>query len=178
MDIEIRSATVRDVKAIHRLLNEYATQRLLLPRSLNELYEGVRDFFVAAEGERILGCCALEVAWENLAEVKCLAVASECQGRGVGRQLVERALADSAALGITAVFCLTYQVEFFTRLGFVVIDRERLPHKVWGDCLHCPKFPDCDETAMVFWANGEQDLGGNGQLGVPPLTPRVAPAAG
>jgi len=172
-EVALRPATVRDVKGIHRLLNHYASQGLLLPRSLNELYEGVRDFVVAVTDEGVLvGCCALQVSWENLAEVKCLAVDEDRRGQGLGRQLMERCLEDAAELGLTTVFCLTYQVEFFARLGFVVVDRKRLPHKVWGECVHCPKFPDCDETAMVYWVDGEPVA--EGTIGGPPMTPGSA----
>lgn len=165
----IRPAAVRDIRGIHRLLNHYAREGLLLPRSLNELYESVRDFVVAAADDAVVGCCALHVSWEDLAEVKCLAVAESHRGSGLGRRLVEQCLTQAAALGIDTVFCLTYQVEFFARLGFVVVDSKRLPHKVWGECVHCPRFPDCDETAMAFWTTGEPRA--DGMLGGPELSP-------
>ena len=177
MNIEIRPATVRDVRDIHRLVNEYAQGGLLLGRSLNELYEGVRDLLVAVSDGVVIGCCALKVCWEDLAEVQSLAVDRAYHGHGLGRRLVETALRRAAELGIDTVFALTYQTEFFARCGFVIIDRERLPHKVWGQCVHCPKFPDCDESAMVYWAHGEPVANTAEKLGVPPLTPRVAPAS-
>jgi len=175
--LDIRPATVHDIRDIHRLLNDCARKGELLPRSLNELYEGVRDFFVAESDAGVVGCSALQVSWENLAEVKCLAVGESCRGQGVGRKLVERCLQSAAALGIDTIFCLTYQPEFFRKLGFEVVDRSRLPHKVWGECVHCPKFPDCDETAMVHWAAGPPDAADASTIGVPPLTPAVAPPA-
>lgn len=146
----IRKARLTDVKAIHGLVNAYALEGQLLPRSLTELYECVRDFFVWDEDGRIIGVCGLHVAWEDLAEVRSLAVDSSSKGRGIGRALVERCLEEARELAIPRIFALTYQERFFSNLGFVEVDKQTLPQKIWADCLKCVKFPDCDETAMII----------------------------
>ena len=150
--IYVRKARIQDVRTIHALLMDCSRQGLLLPRSYNQLYSHLRDYFVLAQdqGGGILGCCALSIAWEDLAEVRSLAVAPECRGQGWGRRLVEACLSDAITLGIYRVFTLTYQASFFERFGFQVVSKDNLPQKVWADCLHCPKFPDCDETAMAI----------------------------
>lgn len=149
--IYVRKARIQDVRTIHALLMDCSKQGLLLPRSYNQLYSHLRDFFVLAQTKGpILGCCALSIAWEDLAEVRSLAVAQECRGQGWGRRLVEACLSDAITLGIYRVFTLTYQAVFFERLGFQIVSKDNLPQKVWADCLHCPKFPDCDETAMAI----------------------------
>ncbi len=146
----IRKARLTDVKAIHALVNGYALEGQLLPRSLNELYECIRDFYVWEEDGRIVGVCGLHVAWEDLAEVRSLAVAEPAAGRGIGRALVERCLDEARELAIPRVFALTYQEAFFSKLGFTEVDKQTLPQKIWADCLKCVKFPDCDETAMML----------------------------
>ncbi|MFO7784922.1 MAG: N-acetyltransferase [Thermodesulfobacteriota bacterium] len=148
----LRKAVIRDVKPIHRLLYGFAEQGLLLARSLSELYDHLRDFYVLEDENRpdwMVGACALGVCWDDLAEIRSLAVAEECQGMGYGRRLVEACLEEARALGIHSVFALTYVDPFFRRLGFVEVEKSVLPHKVWADCLKCAKFPDCDETAMT-----------------------------
>ena len=127
-------------------------QELLLPRSYSDLYSHLRDYYVIArdQGPGIFGCCALSIVWENLAEVRSLAIVSDLRGQGWGRKLVESCLSEAITLGIFSVFTLTYQVAFFARLGFVEISKDVLPQKVWADCLRCPKFPDCDETALLM----------------------------
>ena len=152
MDVLIRKARVQDVKRIHGLLLDSSHTGLLIPRSLSDLYGRLRDFTVAdaQDGGEILGCCALAIAWEDIAEIRSLAVAQEHHRRGVGQKLVETCLSEAVALGIYKVFTLTYQTRFFARLGFVEVTKDVLPQKVWSDCIHCPKFPDCDETAMVL----------------------------
>jgi len=149
----IRKAVIRDIKPIHKLLGYYADQGLLLPRSLSELYDHLRDFFIIEEtGQEpsIIGACALGICWEDLAEIRSLAVAEGQQGRGFGSQLVETCLKDAVSLELKNVFTLSYVPDFFSRLGFREVEKSRLPHKVWADCLKCPKFPDCDETAMII----------------------------
>jgi amino-acid N-acetyltransferase len=151
---QIRKARVQDVKAIHKLLMTCAGGGLLLPRSYNQLYSHLRDFYVLAPVERghgdIMGCCALSISWEDLAEVRSLAVDESMQGRGWGRKLVEACLSEAVTLGLFRVFTLTYQVRFFQHLGFAEVNKEVLPQKVWADCLNCPKFPECDEIAMLL----------------------------
>lgn len=148
---------MEDVKAIYDLLNHYSEKGLLLGRSLSSLYDQLRDFYVCIdkaggpdEKERLAGACAFHICWENLAEIRSLAVRDSHQGRGIGTRLVEACLADADAFGIDQVFTLTYQPTFFKRFGFKPIDKKNLPHKVWSDCVQCPKFPDCNEEAMIW----------------------------
>ena len=149
----IRKAVIGDIKHIHKLVNHYAEQGVLLPRPLSELYDHLRDFNVLAENgetEKILGACALGICWEDLAEIRSLAVIEDRQRHEYGRRLVEACLEEARSLGLRKVFALTYAEGFFSKMGFKVVEKSTLPHKVWGDCLKCPKFPECDETAMVL----------------------------
>lgn len=148
----IRKATMADVKAIYKLLNHFADQGQLLGRSYSSLYDQLRDFqvVVTEDGNDLIGVCALHISWENLAEIRSLAVVEEYQGKGVGRLLVETCLAEAQSFEIKKVFTLTYQPLFFGHLGFQPIDKGELPHKVWSDCINCPKFPDCNEEAMAW----------------------------
>ncbi len=153
--VAYRPARPSDVPALHGLISIFAEQKLMLPRPMPELYDTVRDFILAeAEPGGLMGCVAVHVATDKIAELKALAVAPAAQGRGVGRGLVERSLAEGRALGLERLFCLTYQIEFFTKLGFVRVDRARLPEKVWGECVRCHRFLDCDEVAM--WRRVDQ----------------------
>ncbi|MBW2019483.1 MAG: N-acetyltransferase [Deltaproteobacteria bacterium] len=147
----IRKATIRDVKEIHHLLKKYADRGELLPRALSNLYDDVRDFSVFEEESTgsILGICALHVCWEDLAEIRSLAVCEKHQREGIGSALVTAALAEADDLGIRRVFTLTYRPDFFNRHGFQIIDKAMLPQKVWAECIKCVKFPDCDEIAML-----------------------------
>ncbi len=148
--MNIRKATVSDIKQVHKLINEFAKKETMLPRSLNELYENIRDYFVC-ENERILsGVCALHILWEDLAEIKSLAVKQKEQKKGIGIELINHCISEAKELGINQVFALTYHPEFFLRIGFKEIDKTSLPHKIWGDCLHCSKFPECDEHAVII----------------------------
>lgn len=146
----IRKARFSDIEEIQRLINRYAEEGALLPRSLNELYENIRDFFVWKEKGKLLGCCALHITWKNLAEIKSLAVSRRVRRKGIGNRLLQSALAEAKGLGIKRVFALTNQEKFFKKNGFKKIKKEKLPHKIWGECIKCPKFPDCDEVAMIF----------------------------
>ncbi|MCL0035397.1 N-acetyltransferase [Thermodesulfovibrionales bacterium] len=148
--MKIRRAMVSDIKQIHKLINEFAKKEEMLPRALNELYEGMRDFFIYEEDEIIKGICALRILWEDLAEIRSLAVREECQRSGIGINLVKRCIEEAMELGVYKVFALTYQPEFFKKIGFSEIDKTRLPQKIWGDCLKCPKFPKCDEQAVIM----------------------------
>ena len=166
-DSYIRKAKVQDVKAIHGLLMSAAKKGLLLPRSFNELYGHVRDFYVVADRENgaVQGCSALSVAWEDIAEVRSLAVAEEAQGRGLGKKLLEACMSEALTLGLSKVFTLTYIPDFFRPFGFDEVNKEVLPQKIWADCIHCVKFPECDEIAMLCsWEpEGEAD-GTSGRL--------------
>jgi len=147
----IRKATIKDIKAIHGLLQEYGNRGELLPRPLSKLYDHVRDFsvFVGDETDQPLGCCALQICWENLAEIRSAAVHPDHTGEKIGTKLVKNALDEARQFQIQQVFVLTYRPGFFEKFGFSVIDRSRLPIKIWADCILCVKFPDCDETAMI-----------------------------
>ena len=146
----IRKATITDIKAIHKLLQKYGSKGELLPRPLSELYDHLRDFSVYVDDKnRVIGCCALQFCWENLAEIRSLAVHPDHTRKKIGSKLAEASLCEAKSFNITKVFTLTYRPEFFKKYGFVQIDRSQLPLKIWGDCLLCVKFPDCDETAMM-----------------------------
>jgi amino-acid N-acetyltransferase len=150
----IRNARMDDVKTIHSLLNHFAAKGLLLGRSISSLYDHLRDFIVCAdESGQILGVAALQISWAGLAEIRSLAVDESFQGQGLGAQLVQACLQEAGRLEIERVFTLTYQAGFFRKQGFVDIDKKELPHKIWSDCLNCPKFPDCDEEALVYTLN-------------------------
>jgi len=146
----IRKAKITDVKAIQSLVNQFADSGQMLPRSLNELYEDLRDFHVFEENGSIAGVCALHVSWDGLAEIRSLAVRRDKMKQGIGSDLVKQCLAEAAQLQICRVFVLTYQDAFFRKLGFIDIDKKELPHKIWTDCLNCVKFPDCDESALII----------------------------
>jgi amino-acid N-acetyltransferase len=148
--LKIRKANVKDLKEVQKLINEFARREEMIPRSINELYENVRDFFVCEDKGKICGACALHVLWEDLAEVRSLAVKKEYQRMGIGRKLVKRCLTDAKGMGIGRVFVLTYQPDFFRKQGFSGIDKSALPQKIWGDCVRCPKFPECDEHALIL----------------------------
>ncbi len=146
----IRHARIPDVRDIHQLLLNYAQDGLLLGRSLANIYDSLRDFYVYEENGVILGTGALAICWADLAEVRSLAVAPGQQGKGIGRKIVAKCLDEAVELGLKKVFALTYQPDFFKRLGFYDIDKSELPQKVWGDCINCVKFPDCDEFALAI----------------------------
>jgi len=148
----IRKAYMNEVGQIHRLLSNYAGQGLLLPRSLSEIYDHLRDFFVMEDSSKnsdIIAVCALGICWEDLAEIRSLAVMEACQGKDYGSLMVNRCLEEAASLGVKKVFTLTYVTGFFSKIGFKEIEKAALPHKIWADCFKCPKFPDCDEIAMM-----------------------------
>lgn len=146
----IRKATIADVKDIYTLLRGYAEQGVLLGRSLSDLYDQIRDFFVAVDADsRVLGICGLHICWEDFAEIRSLAVRPDGKCRGIGRALVEACQAEARELGITRLFVLTYVPEFFKKLAFAPVDKAVLPHKVWRDCINCVKFPDCDEESLI-----------------------------
>ncbi len=147
----IRKASARDVSVIHRMLKRHADLGELLPRALSDLYDDVRDFSVFEDkrGGSIVGICALHVCWEDLAEIRSLAVSETRQGEGIGSLLIKAALAEAEDLGIRRVFTLTYRPDFFEKHGFSIVDKATLPQKVWAECVKCVKFPDCDEIAML-----------------------------
>jgi len=147
----VRKAKAVDVIEIQKILQDFAGKGDLLARSLSDLYTSLRDIVVFKdEAGRVAGCCGLHIVWEDLAEIRSLAVLESHQHRGIGRRLVEECISEAKGLGIGRVFTLTYEVGFFERLGFQLVDKNMFPQKVWADCLHCPRFPNCDESALVF----------------------------
>ena len=144
----IRKARIQDAAEIQKLINSFAEKDQMLPRALSAIYENLRDFFVLEKDSRVVGCCALHIAWEDLAEVKSLAITDDTQQQGLGRMLVEACLYEARELGIPTVFALTYVPGFFEKLGFSRIDKGTLPHKIWTECINCPKFPHCGEEAV------------------------------
>lgn len=146
----VDKARISDVAQMHRLINYFADKDEMLARPLSELYENIRDYFVMRQGERVVACAALHVSWLDLAEIKSVAVTEDCQKQGMGRELVDACLREARGLGIPTIFCLTYKPVFFEKFGFSQVDRMELPRKVWTECYRCPKFPDCDEVALVY----------------------------
>ena len=148
--MKVEKARISDIPQIHKLVNFFANKGEMLARSLSELYENIRDFSVVREGDQVIACAALHVFWSDLVEIRAMAVAEDKQDRGAGVLLLEACLNEARGLGVETVFCLTYKPDFFERLGFRQVDKMELPHKIWGECLRCPKFPDCDEIALVY----------------------------
>ena len=147
----IRKAAIKDVKLIHRLLQEYGKKEELLARPLSQLYDHIRDFSVYMDenNNQLIGCCALQFCWEDLAEIRSLAVLPEHLGKNIGTKLAETVLQEAKSFNVKNVFTLTYKPDFFKKFGFVQIERSELPLKIWADCIICIKFPDCDEIAMM-----------------------------
>lgn len=145
----IRKANVSDVPIIKELLDGFSSEGLMLQRSLSELYETVRDFYVYEKDGEVIGCCALHVVWEDLAEIKSTAVDREYWRSNIGSRLLKTCLEDARELGVDRVFALTYVPEFFEFHGFERAEKSELPQKVWGECVKCPKFPDCDEILLI-----------------------------
>jgi len=145
----IRKARIGDVRTIQGLIEGSASKGEMLHRSLSEIYDNMRDFYVFQGNRSLLGTCALHICWENLAEIRSLTVLADERRKGIGSKLVEACLTEAKQLGIGKVFVLTYKPPFFQKFGFGTVDKATLPHKVWSDCLKCVKFPDCDEIAMT-----------------------------
>jgi amino-acid N-acetyltransferase len=147
--VTMRKALIDDVPAMQRLINSYASAGLMLPRSLHSLYEHLRDYTVALEGDELVGCVALHVSWKDLAEVRSLAVAERIQRGGIGAGLVVAAIEEAVAFGVGRVFALTFVPDFFAKRGFHQVDKSELPHKIWQECIHCVHFPDCGEVPLI-----------------------------
>ena len=148
--MKAEKARIADIPQIQKLVNHFAAKGEMLPRALSELYENVRDFYVVRSGEEVIGCAALHVFWLDLAEIRGVAVVEEMQNQGVGAVIIEACVDEARNLGINTIFCLTYRPGFFERFGFYQVDKKELPHKIWAECLRCPKFPDCDEIALIY----------------------------
>jgi len=147
--VSVEKARINDAPRMHELINHFADKGEMLARSLSEIYENIRDYFVVRESEQVIACAALHVSWSDLAEIKSMAVAENKQKQGIGNQLVEACLGEARKLGIATVFCLTYKPVFFEKHGFSQVDKMNLPQKVWTECYRCPKFPNCDEVALT-----------------------------
>jgi amino-acid N-acetyltransferase len=148
--LNIRPARVTDVPSIYELIRVFADQKLMIRRTMAELYESIREFFVAVDDEnRVVGCVALHVFWANLAEIRCLAVADDVHNMGVGRQLVDACWELARELEIQSVFALTHAAGFFERCGYHLIDKSELPTRIWNECVRCPSFPECQEMAFI-----------------------------
>jgi amino-acid N-acetyltransferase len=145
----IRKAKIKDIKQIQGLINCFARQDIMLPRSLNELYENIRDFWVVQENNKVVGCCALHISWDDLAEIKSLAVAKNKQGKGIGTKLIHACINEAKELGAKRIFVLTYKPDYFKKFGFRKIKHSQLPHKIWAECINCCKFPNCQEIALL-----------------------------
>jgi amino-acid N-acetyltransferase len=146
----IEKARIGDVPQIQQLVNKFADKGLMLARPLSEIYENLRDYFVIRQNGQVVGCVALHINWADLAEIKALAVDDPVQKMGFGAQLVAACVTEARVLGIPIVFCLTFQPGFFEKQRFTRVDKMKLPRKVWSECFHCPKFPDCDEVALFY----------------------------
>ncbi|MBN2182829.1 MAG: N-acetyltransferase [Sedimentisphaerales bacterium] len=145
----IRSAKISDARAIHALISCYAEEDRMLFRSLADIYENLQSFAVAEIDDKVVGCCALEIIWADLAEIKSLAISESHKGKGIGRMLVAFALEQAERLGVPRVFALTLEPQFFVKSGFDIVEKDALPMKVWSDCARCPKQQNCDETAVL-----------------------------
>ena len=150
METIIRKAKISDIGTIFELVNDFAKQGLMLPKSQIDLYESIRDFFVVEIDNKVVACGALKVFLDDLAEVRSLATNKDFQKMGLGKMITQKLLDDAKELGIKKVFTLSYQVDFFKKQGFTLIKKEELPQKIWRDCYKCPKFPNCDENALII----------------------------
>jgi amino-acid N-acetyltransferase len=147
--IQLRKARMSDAENIHALINGYATEGLMLPRARNIIYECIREFIIAEEDGEFLGTGALHIIWEDLAEARALAIKKDSRQIGIGRKIVNALIDEARHLEIKRVFALTYQPEFFEKCGFRIVSKDDLPQKVWKECINCPKFPNCDEIALI-----------------------------
>lgn len=146
----IRKAVIDDVTAIHSIIEEFAKRGVMLYRPASDICERIRAFKVYEEGGVILGICALHVCGADMGEIRSLAVKEGSTRRGIGTMLVKACIDEARSLKLSKVFALTYKTAFFRKLGFSVIEKEVLPHKIWSDCVKCEKFPICDETAVII----------------------------
>jgi amino-acid N-acetyltransferase len=154
--MNVRSAKISDAKAMYGLINYYAERDMMLFRSLADIYENLQSFTVAELDGQVVGCCALEIIWSDLAEIKSLAVDNDHTGKGIGKTLVCAALERAHQLGLPRVFALTLKPGFLEKLGFNTVEMDSLPMKVWKDCARCPKQQNCDEIAVVKQLSNNQ----------------------
>jgi len=152
--MQIRNAKLSDVEGMYELVNKYAGEGLMLSRPRSTFYENLRDFIVVeSDAGELVGTGALHIMWVDLAEIRALAVQDNYKMKGIGRQMVEFFLQEAREMGIPGVFTLTYQPGFFMKLGFTVVEKEKMPQKFWKDCINCPKFPNCDEICLEYKLN-------------------------
>ncbi|MGB9641704.1 MAG: N-acetyltransferase [Candidatus Ratteibacteria bacterium] len=150
MKIDIRPAVIDDAYSIKNLINVQAKKGKMLPVSINQIFENLRNFWVISDARRnVIGCAALKIVWKDLGEIRSLAIKNSKQKKGYGSLLVETLIKEAEKIGIKKIFVLTYVPEFFEKFGFVRIEKTKLPHKIWIDCINCPKFPRCDEIPML-----------------------------
>lgn len=148
--MKFRKAKITDIEPIHALITYYADRGLMLARPRTMLYESLREFTIAEDRNQMVGAGSLHIIWEDLSEIRALAIAPEYSKKGIGSGLVKMFVEEAQEMAIPRVFALTYQQEFFEKCGFKVVAKESLPQKVWGECVNCPKFPNCEEIAMIF----------------------------
>jgi len=154
MKYKIEKAKVSDVQYIYKLINKFAKKNLMLPRVLNDIYERLPEFFVIKVGQKVIGCAALHLTWtgkdeEVLSEVRSLVIEEDFQNKGLGSKLVKILEKEAKKLGVKKIFALTFVPEFFKKLGYQIVERETLPHKVWTECINCPFFMECKETPVI-----------------------------
>ena len=150
-DFIYRKPNFDDIEQIFTLINDYASEGTMLPKSRSTLYETIRDMIVAVdETKKVIGVGALHITWNELAEIRSMAVNREYTRKGIGAQIVKMLIAEGKSFGVKQFFTLTYKPGFFQTLGFHTITKEELPHKIWRECIECPKFPNCDEIAMIL----------------------------
>lgn len=145
----IRKAKLKDANSIRKIVNKFASEGKMLPLSFNQIYEKIRDFFVIEKNGKIIGCGALKIIWKDLGEIRSVAIGKMDQKKGYGKLLIDEILKEAENLDIKKIFVLTYIPEFFEKFGFEKISKSKLPHKIWIDCINCPKFPRCDEIPMI-----------------------------
>ena len=147
--MKLRKAKVTDAPQIQKIINQYAEKKIMLMRSLNEVYDKIQCFYVIEHIGKVTGCCAMNIVWEELAEIKSLAVVPKFCKKGLGTKLIQQCHKEAKKLGVKRVFALTYIPKFFKKFGYKETSREELPHKIWAECIKCPFFPDCNEIAVI-----------------------------
>jgi amino-acid N-acetyltransferase len=164
-EVKVAKAKIAEAPQIHKLVNHFADKGELLPRALSEIYENLREFFVSRNGDKVIASAALHIYWADLAEIRAVTVSEPYQHHGIGKLLIEACLEEARELGLATVFCLTYKPNFFEQFGFHQVDKLDLPRKVWAECYRCPKFPDCDEVALIY-----QIPQGKNEVTAPPVS--------
>ena len=167
----MRKAIVADAPFIAEIINNHAKSGVMLQRPISRIYDNIRDYTVIENDGEIVGCGALHVMWADLAEIRAVAVREDLIGKGYGRPLIERLIEEAKTLGLERVFALTFRDGFFRHLGFEIIDKSELPHKIWADCVNCMHFPNCTEIAVVLRI-------GDGAVSAAPPPPSMNNGAG